>query len=226
MDSLRRAFLLGAAGAAAGLAGCLGGGGDGSATASIEPWSLPDHPALAGTEAQPFVGRPPGEARGLIVAFEDPSCPSCGHFERNVFPTLMDDLFDTGKVTFVFRGIPVVYPWGAPATRALEATYAQDANSFWQLKEHYYANQDAFTPENVYPRTEEFLAASTSVDAARVVREARTQVYDDAIRRDLQAAQDAGVRGTPTFYLFADGEFRTTVVGPQDASVFRNALGV
>jgi protein-disulfide isomerase len=231
MDSSRRSFLLGAAGTATGLSGCLGlgsGGGAGGSgsTATPAPWSLPDHPALADVDTQPFVGPPPGEAHGLVVAFEDPSCPACGRFERDVYPTLAADLFDPGTATFVFRGIPVVKEWGTPATRALESAFARDEAAFRALKAHYYAEQSSFTTDNVYPRTREFLATNTGVDAGRVVREARQQEHDDDVRTDLDAARNVGLRGTPTFYLFADGEFRTDVVGPQKASVFEEALGV
>lgn len=226
----RRALLRGAAVAAAGvsLSGCsdvLGSVG-GSGPSADGSWQLPDHAALTALSGQPAKGPSPGDAPGLIVAFEDPSCPACRRFERRTYPDLRSELVEPGKATFVFRGVPVVAPWGEPATRALEATFARDAAAFWQLKGHYYAEQDAFTGENVLDRTEQFLSSETSVDAAAVVRDVREGAFDDEVEADLSAARELDLRGTPTFYLFSRGEFRTAATGSQSVSVFERVLGV
>lgn len=219
----RRAVLAG--GTAAALAGIgvfaggiLGGngGGGGGGTA---------HPAMAAIGDQPVLGPSPGEAEGTIVAFEDPSCPSCRRFETGAFPTIKRELVDTGDVSFVFRGVPVVYPWGRQATHALEATLDRSEAAFWTLKELYYANQGRIARDNVLGVTRELLGG-TGVDADAVVSDVRAGTYTTAVNADVNAFRDAGGRGTPTFFLFRDGSFVTDVVGPQSASVFRNSLGV
>lgn len=226
MERTRRAYLAGAA-AAAGLAGCLDGlRGDGPSGGSGTPWSMPDHAALAGIDDQPHLGPPPGEAPGLVVGFEDPSCPACRQFHEGTLPDLRSDLFEAGRATFVYRGISIVAQWSAFATHALEATFDRDGDAHWALTEHYYAEQDAFTEGNVAARTESFLESETDVDAGAVVDAVEAGEYDDATRTDYEAATGTDLRGTPTFYLFADGEFRTDVVGPQDPTVFEEALGV
>ncbi len=162
----------------------------------------------------------------MIVAYEDPSCPRCGRFERNAYPQIRSNLVETGQAAFVYRGYPVVYQWGKPACQALEATYAADESAFWELKDYYYAEQRGLDAGNVHDRTETFLADSTDVDAVAVVDEARNEVYDDAVQADLDAGEGAGASGVPQFYLFRDGEFRTEISGPQDYRVFENALGL
>jgi len=231
----RRRFLgaLGAAGAAA-LAGCTGGGtgGDGGSAGRDEPWALPDHPALAGLDEQPAIGPEPGEAPALVVGFEDPSCISCQRFERGAFPKLQSDHVATGELTFVYRVLPITYPWGRPATQALESTYAaareagagRDATAFWGLKDHYYAEREAFSVDNVYERTEAYLASETELDAAAVVEAARGKRHDDRVTVDTDAAERADAVATPTFFLFRDGEFRTTITGAQSYDVFASAL--
>lgn len=229
MDWTRREFVAGAAGTSAGLAGCLGDDGTGDDRTPGEsgtPWSMPDHAALGDVAGQPRLGPEPGTAPGLVVAFEDPSCPACRQFHERTLPTLRSELVDTGRATFVFRGVPVVAPWGTFATRALEATFARDAAAHWALNAHYFAEQETFSSDNVVSRTSAFLASETDVDADAVVEAAGAGEHDDAVRSDLEAAEATGLRGTPTSYLFAEGSFRTDVVGPQDPSVFENALGV
>lgn len=235
----RRRFLR--AGAASALptaiAGCpLGGSAPDATPADDEdspnpatPTGTPaafDHPAATAIGEQPWLGPPPGTAEGTIVAFEDPSCPTCRRFERQTFPKLKRELTDAGRATFVFRTFPVVYPWGRPASRILEAAFDRSPGAFWALKAHYYDAQREFTTENVAERSRTFLAENTGVDAAAVLAAVETGESEAAVQADLDAGERAGARGTPTFFLFAGTEFRTEIVGPQSYSVFANALGL
>lgn len=216
----RRRVLLGGLLGLGGVAGAtfLGGSGGGK--------SLAEHTAAASLATQPTLGPSPSEAEGTIVAFEDPSCPSCARFERSTFPQLKSDLIDPGRVSFVFRGIPVVYPWGDPAVLALEATYSRSAEAFWSLKEFYYREQANIGTENVREVTRQYLAKQTDVDADAVISDVQSETSRDAVNTDLQVSEDAGVRGTPTFFLFRDGSFATEIVGPQSFDVFAKSLGM
>jgi protein-disulfide isomerase len=223
--------LLATAGTAAalGTAGCLGGRGDDGQNGGPSGVSIGSHDATAGIDTQPRLGPPPGEAPGLIVAFEDPSCPRCGVFERETVPKIRSELVANEEATFVFRGYPVVYPWGEPASRALEATFEHDSDAHWALAAHYFANQDAFRsagPDEVLPRTRSFLAGETSVDADAVVTAVESGEADGAVQTDLDAGQAAEVSGTPTVFLFRDGGYRTRASGSIGFSVVKNALGL
>lgn len=197
--------------------GALGGGGD---------ESLETHPAAASLGDQPTLGPTPGTAEGTIIAFEDPSCPSCARFELNTFPELKSRLIDTGDVSFVARSIPVVNPWGEPATLALEATRARDEAAFWGLNRYYYRNQSRITSDNVYRATRSYLTEQTDLDADGVIQDAEQGTHSEAVRTNLDVADRAGVRGTPTFFVFESGSFTTSFVGPQSYGVFANTLGV
>ncbi|MDT3437626.1 thioredoxin domain-containing protein [Haloarcula sp. 1CSR25-25] len=221
--SLSRRHLL--YGGALGLGGVAGatllsdsGGGGGK--------SLAEHPAATKLGAQPTLGPSPSEAEGTIVAFEDPSCPACARFERSTFPRLKSELIDPGRVSFVFRGIPVVYQWGDPAVLALEATHSRSVAAFWGLKTFYYREQANIGMENVQEVTRQYLADQTDVDAAAVISDVQNEMPRDVVDVDLQASQDAGVQGTPTFFLFSEGSFATKIVGPQSYDVFASSLGV
>lgn len=231
----RRRFLAAAATTGVlGLAGCAGntnddgGGGadgeDGESDAGT-PTGTPieDHPAAADLDAQPTLGE---ATDTLIVAFEDPSCTLCRRFEQNTYPRLVSELVEPGDAAFVYRGYPIIYPWGEPAAAVLEATYAVDEAAFWALKDHYYAEQESFSTENVYEASQSFLANETAVDAEAVVSAARDGEADDAVALDVDAGETLEIGQTPEFYLFADGVFRTTVRGAQGYDVFASALGL
>ena len=188
---------------------------------------LEDHPAAAGLGNQPVLGPDPVEAEAVIVAFEDPSCPRCAAFETQTVPKIESELVASGRASFVFRGYPVIYPWGKPATQALESTFARDADAHWALADHYFAEQSSFDESNVLDRTEAFLGKETDVDAGAVVADAEAEEHDAAVQSDLSAGMEAGAgRTTPTVFLFADGEYRTKAAGSVSYSVVKNALGL
>lgn len=237
----RRRFV--ATGMALSIAGCAGGdeadgesGGDGTDGASNgdagpatgTPDGLASHPAGRDLAVQPRDGPPPGEATGTVVAFEDPSCSRCARFEREVVPELRAELVDPGTVSYVFRGYPVVYAWGDPAARVLEAVHARDAAAHWTLTDHYFENQGDYSgaePAAVYDRTETFLAEATDLDATAVVDAARSGDADPAVQTDLSAGEAAGAGGTtPHLFLFRDGEFRTKSAGYTGLETIRGVL--
>jgi protein-disulfide isomerase len=235
----RRQVTATAAAALAGLAGCLGavsGGSSGDTTTTqsqsqsdtpgeSDAATLDTHPAAQGLDAQPTLG--PADATATIVAFEDPSCPRCRAFEQNTVPKIRSELVDTGQARFVARTYPVIYEWGRPAVDALEATFARSDEAFWQLFEHYFAEQGSFSTDNVLARTETWLADNTDLDAAAVVADAEAGAYDDAVQADLDAGEAASVgRTTPTVFLFRDGSYVTRAGGSVSFELVSSALGL
>lgn len=211
----RRTFLGGCTATAAALAGCTGG-----------DQSLDEHPASTALAAQPSLGPTPGTAEGTIVAFEDPSCPSCARFDRDTFPKVKANLVDPGDVSFVFRAIPVVKSWAEPAVLAMESVYDRDEATLWALKTFYFRNQADVDASNVREVTRRFLADETGLDADAVLQDVEQGAHGDAVDTNLRTARDADVGGTPTFFLFESGSFVTDLVGQQDYGVFENSLGL
>ncbi len=229
MHGTRRRLLAGSAAVAGTLvAGCLGGGSGGGDGENGEQ-TLDSHPAAQGLDSQPHLGPAPGEAAGTIVAFEDPSCPRCRNFEETTVPQIRSELVEPGDATFVFRGYPIVYEWGHPAARVLEATDARNTDAHWALVDHYFGNQDDFRSagrEEVLSRSREFLAAETSVDADAVVNAVQNDEAEDAVETDLNAGEAAGASATPAVYLFRDGQYRTSYSGSVGFDAIRSTLGL
>jgi predicted DsbA family dithiol-disulfide isomerase len=94
------------------------------------------------------------------------------------------------------------------------------------LKSHFYEDQGSFSSDNVFSKSKAYLDSETNVDAAVVIQEAKAGEHDAAIQSDTKVRQEAGVKYTPTFFMFRDGEYRTKAVGSQSYSVFKNSLGL
>lgn len=212
----RRRFLaLSGVGAVSAVAGCGGNGDSGE--------SIADHPAAANLEAQPRRGELGGH---VVLAFEDPSCPTCRRFHQDTVPEIQENIVDTGKGAYVVRTYPVIYPWGEPATQALASTFARDSEAFWSLFDHYFEEQSSFASDNVLERTATFLSEATAVDGDAVVSDAREKAHADAVQANIQAAEDAELgETTPVVLLFEDGEFVTKINGSVSYDLIAEGLG-
>lgn len=210
----RRSYLASGVAGLAALAGC-----------SSERAGLREHSAAANLADQPVLGPDPGTGSGTIIAFEDPSCPSCRRFESDVFPKIAERLVrsDPG-VSFVFRNIPVVRQWAGYASLAMETVYRQAPAEFWRLKSFYYWNQPDISSDNVADATRQFLEDTDALDADSVLAEIRAETHQPAVQADLDASRDADVRGTPTFFLFDGGSYVTELTGAQSYEVFAESL--
>ena len=225
MQRTRRSAI--AAIAAAGLggvAGCLGGGASGDDSGGNGGTPIDQHPATAGLTDQPSLGSV--DAPATVVAFEDPSCPTCRNFERNAGARLRSGPVADGDLRFVSRVFPIVYPWGKSAVQALEAVYARDGADavYWDLFAHYFATQSDLNGDNVLDRTESWLASNADLDAAAVVADAESEAYDFAVEADLDAGEAAGTDRTPTLYLFRDGTYVTKASGSVSYETVASAL--
>lgn len=222
LNRSRRRFLAGTgAVTTTALAGCMSGG----TTSSEGEVALSEHPLGKNVASWPYHGPDPTNGPATLVVLDDPSCPTCARFHRSAITTLEAEYAAAGELSIVVRPYPVVYPWGEPASHALEATIDRDDAAFWELLEHYFANQGSFTTDTVFEQTETWLAENTDIDATAIVEDAREDVFADRIDATLQAAEaaDAG-RTTPATFAFVDGTLKTSFNGSQSTASITTAL--
>lgn len=187
--------------------------------------SRPDHPSTKGIFDEPTRGPLPFSKDATLVVFEDPSCPNCVHFEESTYPKLKRKYADTGKLSIVFRTIPVIKPWAEEATYALESAFVRNKDAYWKLKSYYFSNQDNIDNNNILDRTKEFIDSDTSLNSQDVVQDVKSKAQETQVNEDLSTAKKAGLRGTPTCYAFRSDRYMTKVVGKQSYSVYKNILG-
>lgn len=177
-----------------------GSGGDGRQAATN---ALDVHPSL---------GAAPGTTDWLIVAFEDPACPTCAGFHTGDLPDLRSELLDPGDATYVWRPYRFVsqhYPWNSEAMHAVYEAVDRDEAAAWALIDHYYEHQDDVSTSNVADQTRTALSG-TGVDADAVVTAMEEGAHSGRLSRSERDAEEAGVTSTPTFFLFDGDEHVTT----------------
>ncbi len=189
--------------------------------------ALGSHSAVQDLAGQPYFGPPPGEGAGTVVAFEDTSCSRCASFEQGTVEKIRTELAASGDATFVFRGYPILYPsTSEPACKVLEATLARSPRAHFAMTREYFVNQNEYSADNVYDRSETRLNELTDLDGAAVVADARDGAFDDAVATDVAAGEAADASVTPAVYVFRDGEFRTKASGSLSFEAVETALGL
>jgi protein-disulfide isomerase len=133
------------------------------------------------------------DAPVTLVEYGDYECPHCGRAAPTV--TALLDAFD-GRVRFVFRHLPLtdVHPNAALAAEAAEAAGAQGA--FWEMHDLLFANQDALQDSDLVRH-----ASELGLDTDRFEQDLRGGRFANRVAQDVNSAEEAGVAGTPTFFI-------------------------
>ncbi|MBE0583789.1 MAG: thioredoxin domain-containing protein, partial [Desulfofustis sp.] len=137
----------------------------------------------------PIKGRP--DAPVTITVFTDFECPYCKQFAP-----MLDQVHELNKETtkIVFKNMPLrFHKFADPAARAALAAAAQ--GKFWEMHDILFA-----APE-LSDETIATAATKLGLDMARFNQDMNAPAVKQQINKDLQAAQEAGVTGTPTVFV-------------------------
>jgi protein-disulfide isomerase len=136
--------------------------------------------------------RGPATAPVTIVEFSDFQCPFCGR-EFPVIEKLMKE-YD-GKVKLVFRHFPLdFHPFAEKAAEA--GACADDQGKFWALHDKMFSNQQKLAVDDLKGYAKEAGLDMAKFDKCLDSGEKKAQV--DA---DQKAGAEAGVQGTPAFFI-------------------------
>lgn len=155
--------------------------------------------AAPGLEELGFA-RGAADAPVTVVEFSDFGCPYCARFALETYPELHEEFVETGAVRW--RYVPFVlgsFPNGDLAARASECAGEQER--FWEMHDRLFARQREWKRADDAEALFASLAAELGLDEARFRdcyasgrTEGRTRAANDA-------AREAGVRATPTFFI-------------------------
>jgi protein-disulfide isomerase len=165
----------------------------------------------APTKDNPFKG--PENAKVVIQEFSDFQCPFCSR----VNPTVEQILKEYPKdVKIVWRNMPLEFHKDAPlAAEAAHEAFVQAGNKgFWKYHEKLFANQSAIKQPDLEKYAEEL-----GLDMAKFKAALENHTHKAVIDKDVEAAKQAGVSGTPAFTV--NGYF---VSGAQPFPAFNKVI--
>jgi protein-disulfide isomerase len=140
----------------------------------------------------------PENAPVRIVEFGDFGCPSCRAWHNaGIHQQIRADFGD--QVSFEFRHFPVITPQSPQAAEAAQC--AGEQGTFWEYHDYIYEQ----TPQGALSIADlKSYAVAIGLDQETFDSCLDSGKYSDYINQDMRAAQAAGARGTPSFFI--DGQ--------------------
>lgn len=165
----------------------------------------PSSPAMAagGNATQTATPAPDIATQNARVAvtveeFGDYQCPPCG----SLHPELKKIQREYGeRVNFVFHNFPLatIHKNALVAAQAAEAARLQ--NTFWQMHDLLYENQNAWKDQDDPRPTFANYARQLGLDSKRFTSDMDGFEVQQIIAADQQKGRSAGVNGTPTIFI-------------------------
>lgn len=162
----------------------------------------------------------------VMVEFSDFQCPYCRTFWQEALPDIKKNYIDTGKVQLIYRNYPLdFHPGARPAALAAECAHEQGR---WQTMHDVLFSQQAAQGQGTIPFSVSDLKSWArqipGLNTARFDQCMDSGKYNAKIEQDLQAGLQAGVSGTPAFFIGKRGGKGRLVVGAQPYSSFQKIL--
>ena len=179
---------------------------------AAEPSPLLDDPVKISTVGDPVRG--PTAARVTVVEFSDFQCPYCSKAVAETKALMRQFPKD---VKLVFKEFPLEDH--AQAEFGAEAALAAHAQGkFWEMHDLLYAGYP-----NLSRATVMGYAQKLGLDMKRFTAEVDSHKYKAEVGSEEQQGEDAGVAGTPTFFINGR-KFNDTFDVATVAPLFREAL--
>lgn len=140
------------------------------------------------------------DAPVTIDLYEDPQCPVCGRFNRELAPLLIASYIKDGTVRLNYRDFVFIGQESQDAAVGMRAA-EQLAGRFWDYHDIVYENQDG---ENKGGFSRDRLAQMAVV--VGLDKDAFTKLLDDpeliaAVKAETQAGVGLGIDSTPTLVI-------------------------
>jgi protein-disulfide isomerase len=167
----------------------------------------PPPPAVEDIEELNFVTSIPAHvrqgspsARIVLIEFGDYECPFCARHARDVYPEIVRDYVESGRVQYVLRHIPVErHTLSLNAAKAAECAHEQGL--YWTLHPRLFEAVGGLSESAA-----DELAQEVGLDrvAFRICWDRGYTL--EAVKRDQAEGRALGVVATPTFFVGLSGD--------------------
>ncbi len=175
---------------------------------------------LSTSSQNPVLGS--ASARYTIYEFGDFQCPSCDYWFKTQGQSIIKNLVDTGEAKLVWRDF-IIYD--SDSRLAASAAYAAgEQGKFWQFHDLLYANQGRPNSGWITQNLMVTFAQQLGLDATSFTQSMNSGKFNSLIDSNFQSGVQAGVQGTPTFFVVGPTGQYVAISGPQPESVFWQAI--
>lgn len=154
-----------------------------------------------------------------LIEFGEFQDPFGGRFWADTLPLIRQNFIDTGKINYVFRDFPLssIHPEAQPAAEASEC--ADEQGMYWPYHDTLFANQSSLGTDNY-----KLWAQLLGLDSTQFNSCFDSGKYRTEVQNDFADGSEAGVGGTPWFFIQNVCGSEVTLVGAQPYTAFEQAL--
>ena len=151
---------------------------------------------------QPLLGEE--EAPVTIVEFGDFKCPSCKAWGESVYPALVKEYIETGKVKFSFVNVLFHGEESTLASIAAESVLQRNPEVYWDFHNALFDAQPVedhhalwVTPERIL----EIASGFPEIEQTLLKEDMEQQTTMENVKIDEELVREAGVSMTPTIVI-------------------------
>ncbi len=186
-----------------------------SAAAASAP---PTDPRVARADSARIRGS--ASAPVWLIEVSDYQCPFCKQWHDDVFPTIIRDYVETGKVRLAYVNFPLGMHPNAPITaEATMCAGAQGPEKYWRYHDLVFDTQERWAPLPDARPVLDSLAIQAGLDTAEFANCLDSHLMRPLVEADISRMKAAGVGPTPTFFV---GD--TKIEGAQPVELFREVI--
>lgn len=153
-------------------------------------------------EGQPTLGDP--DAPITVVEFGDFKCPSCKAWGETIYPQLISDYVETGKVKFSFINVLFHGEESKLGSLAAEAVYKQSPESYWSFHKELFKAQPSKNHDALWITNEKILEIANTVptiDVQQLQGDLENQTGLESVDNDSKLVKDFKVQSTPSIMV-------------------------
>lgn len=153
-------------------------------------------------EGQPTLGKP--DAPVTVVEFGDFKCPACKAWGENIYPQLVKDYIDTGKVKFSFINVLFHGEESKLGSLAAEAVYKQNPDRYWEFHKALFKAQPSENHDALWITNEkinEVAATIPDIDIKKLQGDLKNQSVVEEVNKDGKLVEEFKVELTPSIMV-------------------------
>lgn len=153
-------------------------------------------------DGQPTLGD--SDAPVTVVEFGDFKCPACKAWGENIFPQLVKDYVDTGKVKFSFINVLFHGEGSKLASLAAESVYKQNPEAYWEFHKALFNAQPSKNHDSSWVTTDKIIEVASDVsgiDTSKLKSAIESNSEMNEVNKDKELVTEFDVQLTPTIMV-------------------------
>ncbi len=153
-------------------------------------------------EGQPILGE--ANAPVTVVEFGDFKCPSCKAWGETIFPRLVSEYVDTGKVKFSYINVLFHGEESKLGSIAAESVLKNSPDAYWDFHKGLFKEQPSQNHDALWINQEKILEVASGVpgiDVDKLKTDIEQQSDLEAVNKDTELVEEFKVQQTPTIII-------------------------